>query len=220
MPTISVVFPVYLPSDEHRKMTDKNLSLAKNRAGGCNLEWVIVETASDYYLNEADLYLHERVKTTSGASINRAFGLCTGDYVAYLSNDVTVCDDWISKMLACFDKADCGIASLGNNEHGDVLSDKIVESFYFSVAMLRKCDAWYTTEYKSNFLDTDLAFRLHLQGKKFYKNLSGIVYHKPHSTVGKYSGDLADYERCRQHFADKYKEHASDPLYKKFAGVL
>lgn len=200
-------------------MTDRNLYTAKARTS-YPVQWIIVETASAHYCDEADVYIHERVKSQSVVSHNRAFKACNTDLVAYLANDVEVCDGWLEKMVECFEKLpDCGIASLGNSEHRDVIRDEIVEGFYFSIALLRREDAWYTTDYVSNFLDTDLAFRVHLQGKRFYKNLAGHVHHKPHTTVGKYSGDITDYERCRQHFLDKYSAYADDMWYKIFGGI-
>lgn len=218
-PTVSVVFPIYLPTDAHKRMTDKNLTIAKSNTS-YPAEWVIVETGSSHYLEEADIYINEKKRSKSVTSHNRAFDCCSGDYVAYLANDVTVCKDWLEKMVECFEsKEDCGIASLGNTEHNDPIEEKIVEGFYFSVGMMRKEDAWYTTEYNSNFLDTDLAFRVRIKGKKFYKNLSGHVVHKPHTTVGKFSGNFEDYERCRNHFLEKYKDYADDEWYKAFGGV-
>ena len=50
---ISVVFPVYLPSETHKKMTDKNLYLAKS-LNKLDVEWVIVETCSQHYIEEAE----------------------------------------------------------------------------------------------------------------------------------------------------------------------
>lgn len=216
---ISIVFPVYIPSLGHKQMTDFNITKAKSLTRE-KCEWIIVETGSSYYLEEADVYIYERHKTSPANSINRAFKVSNNDFIVYLSNDVTVCDGWVEKMLECFNKHDnCGIASLGNNEHNDQERNEIVEDFYFSVCMMRKNDAWYSKDYKTNFLDTDLAFRVHRQGKKFYKNLSGKVYHKPHSTVGKFSGDFDDYERSRKRFLDKWKIYADDPLYKRFGGI-
>lgn len=218
-PSISIVFPVYLPSKEHKAMTDKNLQIAKSSTW-LNCEWVIVETGSSHYIDEADIYIYEKSRTKSMTSHNRAFYACSGDLVVYLANDVTVCDGWVEKMLECFEiKSDCGIASLGNSEHGDAVLDEIIEGFYFSVSMFPKKYAWYPQEYGSNFLDTDLAFRVRIDGGKFYKNLEGHVLHKPHTTVGKFSGDFNDYERCRLHFIDKYKEYAEDPWYKIFGGI-
>lgn len=216
---ISVVFPLYIPSETHKKMTDKNIYLAKTKTS-LKHEWVIVETASSYYLEEADVYIYEKKRTSPVHSINRAFKVANNDYIAYLSNDVTVCDGWLEKMMDCFKKhSDCGIASIGNNEHNDEIRNEIIEGFYFSVCMLRKPDAWYSIDYKTNFLDTDLAFRIHRQGKKFYKNLSGKVFHQPHSTVGKFSGDIEDYEKSRRTFLNKWKLYADDPLYKTFGGI-
>lgn len=196
-------------------MTDINLYHAKCSSNRVD-EWVIVETCSHYYLDEADTYIYEKNKTSPNKSIDRGFRIASGDFVVFLANDVTVCSKWIEYLLECFEKEDCGIASLGNNEHKDVESFRIVEDLYFSVCMVRKEDAWFDPYYNKIFDDTDLCFRLHLQGKKFYKNLKGIVKHKPHSTYGKYCGDQEEYIRSKEYFAKKYIQYKDDPLYKKF----
>lgn len=214
---VSVVMPIYLPTPAHRVMTDKNLYLAKKFAG--DVQWVIVETCSDYYVDEAEIYINEKVKTTPNRSINRALKCADGEFVVFLANDVTVCDGFIEKMKKCFDvKSDCGLASLGNNEHRDFERDEIVEDLFFSVCMLRKEDAWLDQAYSYIFDDTDLIFRLHLKGLKTYKNLNGIVQHKPHSTYGKYCGDQEEYERSREYFKKKYASHSGDALYRTLIG--
>jgi len=211
------MLPVYLPTREHRDMTDKVIYLAKTRTKA-HLEWVIVETCSSYYADEADVYIYERERTTPNASINAGFKACSGDYVIFLSNDVIVCENWVELMHDCFLKRlDCGIASLGNNEHGDIPQDKIIEQLYFAVCMLRKEDAWYDPNYKNIWDDTDLVMRLHAQGKKFYKNLKGLVYHKPHSTMGEYGGNKEEYERCRNYFITKWSSSENDPMFRRLA---
>ncbi len=211
------MFPVYVPSREHRDMTDKALYLAKTRTK-VHAEWVIVETGSNYYADEADVYVHEKTRTTPNKSMNAGFKACTGDYVVFMSNDIMVCDGWIEKMCDCFYKrTECGIASLGSNEHGDIPRDEIIEQMFFSVCMLKKEDAWYDPFYKCIWDDTDLVMRLYTQGKKFYKNLNGLIYHKPHSTMGEYGGDTKEYNRCQSYFIDKYKDFKDDPFFKKLA---
>ncbi len=216
---ISVVVPIWLPTEEHKKMTDSNLYIAK-ASTHLDVEWVIVETESSHYINEADIYIYEKDKTNPNDSINRAFKVCSGDYVVFLANDVKVCNNWLEYMVECFEKhSDCGIASLGNNEHGDFFEDRIIESLYFTVCMMKKEDAWFDPFYTKVFDDTDLVFRMYLQGKRFYKNLKGFVNHKAHSTYGKFCGDGQEYERSRMYFVDKYKEYKDDQFFKKLAGV-
>lgn len=211
------MFPVYLPTREHRDMTDKVLYLAKARTKA-HLEWVIVETCSNYYRDEADVYIHEKDRTTPNMSMNAGFKACSGDYVIFLSNDVVVCDNWVDYMTECFTiHNDCGIASLGNNEHGDVPQDKIIEQLYFAVCMMRKEDAWYDSYYKCIWDDTDLCMRLHSQGKKFYKNLKGLIYHKPHATMGEYGGNKQEYDRCQDYFVNKWQAHKNEPMFRRLA---
>lgn len=217
---ISVVIPVYLPSNEHREMTDSNILIAKERTQ-LDVEWIIIETASQDYIDYCDVYVHEHEKTTPNQSVNRGFRCASGDYVIFLANDVTVCDGWIEKMLECFDKHDdCGLATLGNNEHKDTIEDRIKEGlpFFFTVSMMRKDEAYLDQSYDYYFDDTDLIFRLHTKGLKVYKNLKGLVHHKPHSTYGK-NTNIPQFEEDRQIFLDKYIDYASDPLYKILGGV-
>jgi len=214
---ISVVFPVYLPTKEHRDLTDKTLYLAKSKTNA-HLEWVIVETCSNYYEYEADVYIHESKRTCPNASVRAGFEACTGEYAIFLSNDVFVCDGWVEKMVECFTKHDdCGIASLGNNEHCDVPHNRIKEELFFAVCMMKKEDAKLDPAYKFIWDDTDLVMKLHTLGKKCYKNLAGLVYHKPHSTLGEYGGNKEEYERCRSYFIEKWRDYKDDPYFKKLA---
>jgi GT2 family glycosyltransferase len=210
------MLPIYLPSEEHKKMTDKNLYLAKS-LDNTEVEWVIVETGSNFYEDEAGIYIHEETRTTPNISCNKGFKACSGKYVVFLSNDIVTCKDWIIKMKECFDRfKDCGIASLGNNESFDVEENSIVEGIFFSVCMMKKEDAWFDANYNRVFDDTDLLFRLYLQDKKFYKNLSGLIYHKPHSTLGQYAGDVIEFERSKKYFEKKYENYKHTDLYKRF----
>jgi glycosyltransferase involved in cell wall biosynthesis len=214
---ISVMLPIYLKNREARDMTDKVIYLAKTRTKA-HLEWVIVETCSNHYADEADVYIHERERTTPNASINAGFKACSGDYVIFLSNDVIVCENWVEYLSDCFNKHDdCGVASLGNNEHGDITQDKIIEQLYFAVAMLKKEDAWYDPEYRFVWDDTDLCMRLYKEGKKFYKNLNGLVYHNPHTTMGEYGGNKEEYNRCQEYFINKWQAHKNEPMFRRLA---
>lgn len=219
---VSVVYPVYIPTPKHKQMTDANLLLAKSSTD-VPVDWIIVETESKYYVNEADVYIHEKRRTNPNISVNRGFSAARTKYVIFLANDVKVCNNWVEKMVECFDKhSDCGLSSIGNNEHNDPIDDVIVEEghkFFFSVSMMRREDAWLDPNYTYIFDDTDLIFRLYLQGKKHYKNLSGHVYHQPHSTLGKFCGNVDEYNKNKEIFKEKYKEHSEDALYKLFLGV-
>lgn len=221
-PKVSVVYPVYTPRDELIQMTENNLLIAKSQTN-IDAQWIIVETESKNFIDYADVFIYEKQKSTPNVSINRAFRCCQGEYVIFLANDVTVCDNWIEKMLECFEThSDCGLASLGNNEHQDPTDDVIIEEgtkFFFSVSMMNRKDAWLDPKYSRMFDDTDLIFRLYLQGKKHYKNLSGHVTHRKHSTYGEMCGDIDEYRRCRNIFKDKYKAHSDDPLYRLFLGA-
>jgi GT2 family glycosyltransferase len=197
-------------------MADANLYRAKTNTE-VPLEWVIVESGSERYENEANIYIHEPERTTPNIAVNKGFKACTGDYVIFFSTDTEVSDKWVEHMLECFKHhSDCGIASLGNSEARDKHKNEIVEGLFFSVCMMKKEDAWLDPEYTCVFDDTDLIFRLHLQGKKFYKNLNGYVHHRPHSTLGDFGGNRTEYLRSLEYFKNKYKKYSDDKWYKKF----
>lgn len=214
---VSVVLPIYLPSQEHKIMTDKCIIKAKSNTK-IDCEWVIVETCSNYYEDEADVYIHEHTKTTPNISINNAFKETNGDFVIFLANDVFVSNGWVEAMLECFRKEeDCGIATLANNEHDKSTSDEILEEIYFSVCMFRKEDAWFDTGYDDLFDDTDLIMRIYSRGQKSYKNMKVMVEHLRHKTYGPPDLDKPNNIRQREYFRDKWVEYKDDEIYKRIA---
>ena len=53
-----------------------------------DVEYVIVETESDYFKDYADIHIYEAERSTATKSINRAFRVSSGDHVVLLTNDV------------------------------------------------------------------------------------------------------------------------------------
>lgn len=215
-PSVSVVLPVYL-KDGKTAETLKCVSLLRSKTS-IPFELIIVETCSKNFIGLADIYVYEKQRTCPNRSVQRGFDCAKSDFVVFVGNDVFVNDDWLESLLECFDKDDCGIATLGNNEHKDIQANEIKESIYFSICMVRKKDAWFDNNYTFVFDDTDMIFRIYQSGRKCYKNLKSIVEHKPHSTLGEFGGDRVEYERSRKYFADKWKSYTTDPLYKQFVG--
>lgn len=214
---VSVVLPIYLPSEKHRQMTDKCISLAKSTTD-IKPEWVIVETGSQYYIDEADVYIHERERTTPNASINRGLHIASGDVVVFLANDVFVSDRWLDCLLDCFyAQKDCGLASLGTTEFNQTQKNEIIERVYFSVCMFKKKDAWLDPNYDNLFDDSDMIMRIYARGEKCYQNLNCIVEHKPHSTYG--APDLMSEKSLaqRRYFENKWQGFKDHPAYKLFA---
>ncbi len=213
MSKISVVLPIYLSKPHLKEMTEECIRQAK-RNPGVDIEWVIVETESTYFINEADVYIYEKYKTTPNHSINNAFKLCSGDYVVFLGNDVFVEDLWCKYLLDCFDqKKDCGLATLGNNEHNDEISNDIVEQIYFSICMFRKEDAFFDTNYDDLFDDTDMIMRVYARGEKCYKNKRGFVKHLNHQTYGLQDLSLDKNRRQREYFIKKWEKYSYLPIF-------
>lgn len=215
-PLVSVMVPIYVPSNKHISMTRKCLDLAKKTTYE-NVEWVIVETGSDYFIDDADVFVFERNKTTPNDSINRGFKNCSGDYVVFLSNDVFVEENWLHCLLDCFKIEDCGGATLGSNEHNDVKQDTIKEFPYFPIAMVRKEEAWFDSEYKNFWDDTDLIMRIYSKGKKFYKNLNSICKHLNRQTQVPIQQISEEYEECKNHFINKWGQYKDTKIFKRLA---
>lgn len=216
--TVSVVLPVFLNKEKNFSDTMKCISLLRAKTK-VPFKLVIVETCSTHFVDYADVHIYEREKTDCNKSVNGGFGYCNTDYVVFIGNDVFVEDGWLECLLECFDRPDCGIATLGNNEHRDIRKNQISEGIYFSICMLKKEDAWFDPFYTYIFDDTDLIFRIYTSGRKSYKNHNCVVEHQPHSTYGKFCGNKEEYERSRQYFIGKWKEFSHLPLYRKFAGI-
>ena len=209
---VSVVLPVYINKDKNIADTYKCIDLLRKHTE-IPFQLVIVETASQYFIDSADIYLYEPVKTNPNTSINRAFRLCDGEFVVFIGNDVLVESSWLECLLECFKKPDCGIATLGNNEHRDVKHTKIVEQIYFSICMFKKEDAWFDPFYTYIFDDTDLVMRIYVSGRKSYKNLDCIVTHQPHSTYGKYCGNMDEHNRSKKYFMLKWEAYKDHPIW-------
>ena len=217
-PTVSVVLPVYIKSQLNLSDTQRCISLLRSKTKH-PFELIIVETESQYFIEDADIYVYEKHRTCPNRSVQRGFDCAKSDFVVFVGNDVFVDDNWLECLLECFEhRYDCGIATLGNSEHNDTKQNAFPESIYFSICMVRKRDAWFDDNYRFIFDDTDMIFRIYQSGHKCYKNLNCIVQHKPHSTLGEWGGDREEYERSRQYFAEKWKHCLTHPLYKQFVG--
>lgn len=214
--SVSVVLPVFINKQENIEDTVRCINLLREKTKH-PFELIIVETGSEYFLDEADIYICEKKKTNPNTSVNRGFKACNSDYVVFIGNDVFVDDEWLESLVKCFDIKDCGIATLGNNEHNDYKQKKIVEEIYFSICMVKKEDAWLDSHYTYIFDDTDMIMRIYLSGRKCYKNLNSIVIHTPHSTYGKFCGNKEEYEKNRKYFKNKFNKHSDHPIYKRLA---
>jgi GT2 family glycosyltransferase len=217
-PSVSVVLPVFIKDDSSRINTLRCISLLRSKTR-VPFELIVVETGSKNFIGLADVYVYEKERTTPNRSVQRGFDCCKSDFVVFVGNDVFVDDNWLECLLECFEKRyDCGIATLGNNEHGDSKQDLITEFIYFSICMVRKKDAWFDNNYTFVFDDTDMIFRIYQSGHKCYKNLNCIVQHTPHSTLGEWGGNEEEYKRCREYFKQKWLDCKDHKLYGMFVG--
>ena len=211
--TISVVVPVYISNTAQIPMTYKCLELARKTS--LPFELVIVETESQYF-KDADVYIYEKKRSNPNKSINRAFKVCSGDYITLLTNDVFVEEGWLERLIECFSLPDCGLATLASTQFNHIKQDVITEGIWFSVAMMKKEDAWFDERYQSTWADTDLITRLYLTGKKMYRNFNCVVEHKPGQTEYQKPDHQSNFELNKAKYREKYKEHSESRIYKVF----
>ena len=211
---ISILMPIYVKNKEQIDMTFKSICLAKQHCDLDNVEWVIVETESDYFIDEADVYIKENKKTTPTKSINRGFNNCSGDRIVYLSNDVYVGDKWLSSLNDCFNIEDCGLSTLASTELGQCKEDFIEEGVYFPICMINRKYAQFDEAYNYLWNDTDVIMRVYIDGLKMYRNHNSIVDHLKNKTLGDIPVSSDIYQRDKNIFINKFGKYSEHRMYK------
>lgn len=205
---ISVVMPILILSDKHMSMTMKCMSLAKAKTK-LTYELVVVETCSQYFIDYADIYIHEKDKNSSAEkSHNRGFKVASGDFITLLTNDVYVEDGWLECMLDCFKISDCGASTLASSQFNHAKEDKIEEGNWFSTCMFKKevfdKIGYYDDRFRDSWCDTDLLVRMYKQGYKMYRNFNCVVEHLIGQTNYDKPGFKDNYEMGRTLFNEKH----------------
>lgn len=215
---VSVVVPVYIKEPRHISMTERCLALAKN-CTSIDFELVIVETESDYFKEYADVYVYEKVRQNPARSINRGFYCCHHDNIVLLTNDVMVSDGWLERLSECFNKPDCGLATLASTQFFHKKEEKIEEGVWFSVAMMKKRKEYFDERFKITWNDTDLIMRIYKEGFKMYRNFGCVVEHNPGTTVYSDVGLSQDFDRGRALFIEKHFDSCKDmPMFQYLTG--
>ena len=212
---ISVVVPIYLSKIKSYAMTEKCLSLAQKDV---DAEWILVETESDFFREYADIHIYERRRTTCTKSLNRGFKVASGDFVVMLTNDVLVNGDWLGRLTECFEKDDCGMATLATTQLGHNQEDKIEEGVWCSTFMIRnsllKELNYFDEGFVNSWDDTDLVMRTYLKGLKMYRNHNVVVEHNPGQTMYEDANHIKNYNNNAELFAKKHEAHKEHRMYK------
>lgn len=206
---INVMMPVLIRTDKQLAMTLKCIDCAR-RNTQVPFKLIIVESGSQYLIDAADIYIHEKVVTTPEIGHNLGFRTASrGDYVVLLTNDVYVGEGWLESLLDTFyRKEDCGLSTLGAKRFGHVKEDKIEEANFFDVAMIKSevfdKVGYYDERFCGSWSDPDLLIRAYKEGWKMYRNFNSIIDgEEPHSTVGMSSKHNEKYLRGQQLFKEK-----------------
>ena len=206
---ISVVFPVLIRDTKQLSMTMKCLELAKKNTA-LPFELIIVETASQYLVDEGDIYVYEKEITTPEKSHNRGFRMANSSFIGLLTNDVFVSEGWLECLVDCFNsRKDCGAATLASTQFGHTKENKIEEGNWWSVALLRReifeSVGYYDERFVNCWCDTDLLVRMYKQGWKMYRNFNCVVDHLVGQTNYAKPGFQENYVQGRQLFRDKHE---------------
>jgi len=208
---ISIVIPIYISSPSGYAMTERCLKSAET---DIEHELIIVETETDYFKDHCDIHIYEKNRTNATKSINRGFRVASGDKVVLLTNDVVLEQNWLKCLLDCFDKEDCGLATLATSQLGHKKEDKIEEGIWFSVAMMPRMDNYFDEGYVNSWDDSDLIMRTYLSGNKMYRNFNSIVEHEPGKTMYKQKDHSKNFCNNRDYFKNKYKDCKDHRMYK------
>jgi GT2 family glycosyltransferase len=190
-------------------MTRKCIDLARVNTA-IPFELIIVESGSQYFSDEADIFIYEKSLASSAErSHNRGFQVARTDYITLLTNDVFVDVGWLEAMLECFKIPDCGCATLASSQFNHNKTKKIEEGNWWSVAMIPQKTfeqvGYYDERFRDSWCDTDLLLRIYKTGKKMYRNFDCVVEHLIGQTNYSKPGFKDNYEMGRLLFNEKHK---------------
>lgn len=208
---IDVVIPTLITENSQIAMTIKCIESARSNTK-LDFNLIIVETASNYLNEYADIYIHERKRTTADRSINNGFYCCRSPKTVLLTNDVIVEDRWLECLLDCFEIEDCGVSTLASTQFNHEKEDKIEEGIWGSVFMIPTDYAAFDEGYINSWEDSDLWMQMYSRGYKMYRNFNCVVHHSPGQTVYKDPQHQVNYERNRAYFTNKWRD-SKLPLY-------
>lgn len=215
---ISVVVPVYLSTKESFAMTERCLELAKHHSV-TEIEWIIVETESDFFREHADVHIYEKKRTHCTRSINRGFKVAKGEHVVLLTTDVYLKNRWDEILLDTFKRTtNCGMATLATTQLKHHKEDRIEEGVWCSVFMiprklLKELD-YLDERFVNSWDDTDLVMRVYLKDLKMYRNYNVVVEHLVGATHYKDKKHLKNFNKNRDLFIKKHNKHKEHRMFK------
>ena len=206
---ISVFIPILLYSDDLKDMTVRCIRQARENTS-IPFELILLENKTWEFKDDADIYIH----TDDYNHYSRNANICRGaaynsDYVVGMGNDAFMPIDWLEALLECYDKVDCGFATLNSSEHNLPCSNDIIEStggavFMESRKFIDKVGDW-DEGYINSFEDADLWIRGLMQGYRVYKNMRVLVEHLGGQTWKCQQSHNDNFNKNRKRFNDKFR---------------
>lgn len=177
---VSIILPVIIQSQFQHALTRFSVWCMRNLTLSTH-EIIIVETVSKQCEDLADIYIHRPTKTSYSNDWNAGADAASGDYIVHIGNDIIVANRWLEALLACYDYADCGVASLACTEPGGGVGpkepiDRIVEGWYGPLMMVPS-HCRLDLAFPSLGSDTDLILRQYAAGKRAYRNDAVVCHH-------------------------------------------
>lgn len=215
---ISVIVPIYISKPESFPMTEKCLQIAKDTSS-LDIEWIIVETESDFFKDHADIHIYEKERSTCTKSINRGFKVASGTYTVLLTNDVYLKEGWDEELLKPFGEiADCGMTTLATSQHKHRAENRIEEGVWCSVFMIPSATlekhGYFDEHYVNSWDDTDLVMSVYESGRKMYRNYNVVVDHLVGATHYADEKHMENYKKNEEYFKKKHEKYKDHRMYK------
>jgi len=212
----SVIMPVYLREESHRKVVEDTIKSIKQASG--DYEFIIVDDGSTldtkFLKKAADKYIRQKNQGISVAW-NTGKNAAKGEYVVIVNDDVKVPLGWLDKLATGFREENTGVSApfLGNpsvtpfiNIEEDLIKK---ERFYPGYCFMLRKDRFFEDfdpQFTTNCGDTDYWHRVLMAGFQLVRVRMGI-WHKEGDVLHK-----LDYSRVTEDSIEKFKaKHGFDP---------
>lgn len=177
---VDIIVPCYHPSTRRFTDTQRCVSLIKKHTF-IPYRLILVENLQRWMADEGDVYVGFSEPRTCAENVNTGLSLSTAPFVCVITNDVMVNGDWLEALLECFEKPDCGIATLDSSQFGRLPTPSITEDFFGGIWMINRkalnSIGLWDTQFRHAFDDADYWVRTYEAGYKIYMNHRIVVDH-------------------------------------------
>lgn len=143
--------------------------------------------------------------------IDEAVKRWSPEYILYMGNDTFVRPGWAEALLECFQRADCGIATLssadlGHTPIGQVAGQNVIhEGLYGPFMMFRSGWRFDHETFPCAFADSDLMMRVYEMGQRSFRHNRVVIQHLNRQTLEAKNDEVQlSYEESQVRFNTKW----------------